>query len=369
MSVFLLILGIVLFIGLVVIHEFGHFLAARRNGVDVEEFGIGFPPKAWGKKLKSGLLLTVNWLPFGGFVKLKGEHDSDIAKGSFGAASLSTKVKIMVAGVGMNLLGAFVLFTIVAWLGTPTLIPNQFGVKSDEKVARQHVIAREVNKDSPAGKAGIKTGDKIVSIGLDAKSQTALSDSSDLFNATKKYQGQKVSLVIDRGQGEKSLPVQLHTTEEAKGKGYLGVQPGDYSLKRYTWSAPIVAGGLIVQFTAATFQGLGTAIAAVFQGDGATASSQVSGPLGIVVLLKNGSLLGLEFILAIIGLISLTLAIMNVLPIPALDGGRLFMTLIARGIFKKPLSEELEERINGYGFLALIGLVILITIVDVKRYF
>src|SRR4051812_6435128 len=112
MPLFLLILGLVLFVGLVVIHEFGHFLVARRNGVDVEEFGIGFPPTAWSRKIKSkkgDFKFSINWLPLGGFVRLKGEHDADKAPGSFGAASLPAKVKIMAAGVAMNLLAAFVL--------------------------------------------------------------------------------------------------------------------------------------------------------------------------------------------------------------------------------------------------------------------
>lgn len=376
MAVFLLILGIILFIGLVVIHEFGHFIAARRNGVDVEEFGIGFPPRAWSKKTKSGFLFSLNWLPIGGFVKLKGEHDSDTEKGSFGAASLKAKVKIMLAGVGMNLLGAFVLFTAVAWIGMPKLIENQFSIKSDAHVARQQVLVSNVAKDSPAAKAGLKQSDRVLSVEDESGKRVALMSAHQLSDTTKAFAGQKVTLTYDRDGQRQTAKAQLLSEEQvaasqrtSKPKGYLGVTPADYTMTRYTWSAPVVAVGMMGQMTAATFQGLGTAIAAVFQGDGARASSQVSGPVGIVVLLKNGSLLGIEFILTIIGLISLTLAIMNVLPIPALDGGRLFLTLISRGLFRRPLSEEMEERINGYGFLALIGLVILITIVDVRRYF
>src|SRR6185436_4492434 len=111
MTVVLLILGILLFIGLVVLHEFGHFVAARRNGVEVEEFGIGFPPQAWKRKTKKGYIFSLNWLPIGGFVRLKGENDSATEKGSFGAASFKSKTKIMLAGVGMNLLASVVIFT------------------------------------------------------------------------------------------------------------------------------------------------------------------------------------------------------------------------------------------------------------------
>src|SRR3954468_20380333 len=104
MQLLLFIFGVMMFAGLVLVHEFGHFIVARRNGVDVEEFGLGFPPRAMSKKTKNGMLLSMNWLPLGGFVKLKGEHDSDKAKGSFGAASLGAKTRILLAGVTANAL-------------------------------------------------------------------------------------------------------------------------------------------------------------------------------------------------------------------------------------------------------------------------
>jgi regulator of sigma E protease len=110
MAIALLVIGIILFVGLVVVHEFGHFIVARRNGVEVEEFGIFFPPSLYKKKTKAGWVFSVNALPLGGFVKLKGEHDSDTEPGSFGAASLWSKSKIMVAGVALNLLTALIYF-------------------------------------------------------------------------------------------------------------------------------------------------------------------------------------------------------------------------------------------------------------------
>src|SRR3978361_821415 len=111
MSILLLVVGILLFIGLVVVHEFGHFIVARRNGVEVEEFGIFFPPRLYKRKMKAGWIFTVNLLPLGGFVRLKGEHDSDTEPGTFGAASTWVKTKIMAAGVVMNLAAALVLLT------------------------------------------------------------------------------------------------------------------------------------------------------------------------------------------------------------------------------------------------------------------
>ena len=132
----LFVLAIILFLALIITHEMGHFLVAKRNGVKAEEFGIFFPPKLWGKKMKGGWEFTINLLPLGGFVKLKGEHDSDTEEGSFGAASDLAKAKIMLAGVAVNLATALLLFTLLALVGMPKIpgIDNQFTVKSDTKI-------------------------------------------------------------------------------------------------------------------------------------------------------------------------------------------------------------------------------------------
>lgn len=383
MSVFLLILGLILFIGLVVVHEFGHFVAARRNGVEVEEFGIGFPPRAKVLATRNGTIYTLNWLPLGGFVKLKGEHDSDTTKGSFGAATTLTKVKIMLAGVGMNLLTAFLVLTLSAIVGIPKLIDNQFTIASDTKTVRQEVIAAFVEPGSPAEKAGLRARDVLLSLKPTLCNDTAICSNeftpilsaNELPITTKAYAGQTLAFEVKRDGQKQVIPLTLRTAQEVEDskktdnpKGYLGISPSEYILQRSTWSAPIVAAGLIKQFTVLTLKGLGSAIAGLAQGDTAKASSQVSGPVGIFVIFKEGSHLGYEFILLLIGLISLTLAIMNVLPIPALDGGRLFVTLLFRAL-SKPLKEGTEDLIHGGGFVVLMLLFVLITIVDVRRFF
>jgi regulator of sigma E protease len=374
MSIVLLIIGLILFIGLVVIHEFGHFLAARRNGVEVEEFGIGFPPRAWAKKTKGGFDFSINWLPIGGFVKLKGESDAAKEKGSLGAATTWAKTKIMLAGVGMNLLVAFILLTALAWLGMPKLIDNQFTVKSDTTVLKNDVLAGYVEPNSPADKAGIEPRDQLLAITAGNDKKT-IQSAEDLPGITEQFAGKEVAITYEHDGKTRTEQITLRSTKEVEAskktdmpKGYLGISPTELTMTRSTWSAPIVGAGLIGQFTVATFQGLGTTIAALFQGDGQKAAEQVSGPVGIVVLLKDGSLLGYQFMLMIIAIISLTLAIMNVLPIPALDGGRLFMVLLSR-LFGKQMSQEMEERIVGASFLLLMFLIVLITIVDVKRFF
>lgn len=389
MGAALLIIGLILFIGLVVGHEFGHFIFARRNGVEVEEFGIGFPPRAWGRKTKKGFDFSINWLPLGGFVRLKGEHDADTEPGTFGAASTWVKTKIMAAGIGMNLLIALVLLTILGWVGMPQLINNQFTVKSDTKIIRNEVLIGEVESGSPAARAGLQPRDELLSIGLPGKTPTRITDASYLPTITKQFASKTVELTYVRNAQVRTTEVTLLSKQivdasqkTSQPKAYLGVAPTSYTLQRSTWSAPIVALGVTKQFTILTFKGLwaalrglGSTIAGLVTRNHAAreagqtaASSQVSGPVGIFVILKDGSSLGYQFMLMIVAIISLSLAIMNVLPIPALDGGKLFLTYISR-LFRRQLSEDFEELVYGGSFVLLLLLIGIITIVDVKRFF
>lgn len=163
----LLIFGLIMFIGLVVAHEFGHFIVARRNGVEVEEFGIGFPPAFWRKQIKSpkgDFELSLNALPLGGFVKLKGENDASKEKGSYGAANLLAKIKIMTAGVAMNLLVAYLILVFVALVGMPKLVDEQFTIQSDAKVVKQQLMVAYVEPGSPADRAGLRERDWITTV-------------------------------------------------------------------------------------------------------------------------------------------------------------------------------------------------------------
>lgn len=384
----LLILGLVLFIGLVVVHELGHFWVARRNGVEVEEFGIFFPPALWRRKTKAGWDFTINLLPLGGFVKLKGEYDADKRPGSFGAATTRAKTKIMLAGVAVNLVTALVMFTVLAWVGMPKIIDNQFTVASDTKIVKQVTYVASVDQKSPADEAGLVQRDRLLTIAGEDQKPISVGETA-LGDITQKLAGQTVTIVYERDGVTKtthttllSKKVVAESKQTNNPKGYLGVSPLEQITRRSTWSAPVVAIGLTAQFTKMTFQGLGQALkglggifAGALTGNSAArqnaqteAGSQVGGPVAIFFTLKSGSTLGLGFVLMIIALISLTLAIMNVLPIPALDGGRLFVMMVAR-VLKKPLTEKVEGLVYSIGFAVLIGLIILITIVDVKRFF
>lgn len=395
MQILLFIVGFLLFVGLVVIHEYGHFLAARRNGVEVEEFGVGFPPRAWGRKLKSGLLLSVNWLPLGGFVKMKGEHDSDTRTGSFGAASLPAKTKILLAGVTMNALAGLLLLSLLAIIGMPKILSqqtvgqDQFTVASDTKILRQEVLAGYIQPGSPAEKLGLKNRDIITRISSGTNSRD-LKTTDQLQDATNDFAGQIVTVSFRRGGENLVKEVRLLSAQEVETsqstddpKGHLGIIPTQFEVRRSTWSAPIVALGFTKQLTELTFSGLGRALAGLGSAIAGTvtgndqarekgqaeASSQVGGPVAIMAVLWGGGSLGVNFMLMIIAIISLTLALINILPVPALDGGRLAMTLFARGVLKRPLSKIAEERLVGGSMLVLLALIALITIVDVNRFF
>lgn len=359
-------IALIFFVLLVIVHEFGHFIAAKRNGVEVEEFGLGFPPKIFGRTMGKGFWrteYTVNLLPLGGFVRLKGETDSDKRKGSFGAARLRVKTKIMLAGVAMNLLTAFLIFTILAFIGMPKLIPNQYLPSSgDAKTTRDIVRVGYVQENSPADKAGLEANDEIIKF-----DGVTLYESTQMFDLTKANAGQEVEVVIKNQQGQ-IRTVNATLNQEGSDKPYFGVNPADLETIRYTYMAPWVGLRTTAQFGWETLKGLGNLVADLFTADFSSAKENVSGPVGVVVILQSATDFGFNYVLALIGLISLTLAIMNALPIPALDGGRLAVTLLFRAM-KKPLTEKTETLIHGTGFAVLMLLVLLITVVDIDRFF
>ncbi len=394
MQIFLFILGLLLFTGLVIIHEWGHFFMARRNGVKVEEFGLGLPPRARGRRLKSGMMVSLNWLPIGGFVKLKGENDSDARPGSFGAARLSTKTKIILAGVVMNLIAGVLLLTVLAWVGMPRLITketvgqDQFTVTSDTRVIHQDLIASYIQPDSPAEKVGLAPRDIIqeVKSGDDVRQ---IKSAPQLKAATQDFAGQTVQLTYKRINQTMTRDVTLRSTAEVEAslntdnpKGNLGVSPTELQIRRSTWSAPVVALGFTEQLFELTlkglgnaFSGLGSLIAGAATGNdqarangSARATEQIGGPVAIGAILWGSGTLGILFVLMIIAIISLTLALINALPIPALDGGRLTLILFSRLLLRRPLSKTVEERIVGASMALILGLLVLITIVDVRRF-
>ncbi len=358
-------IALLFFIILIVVHEYGHFLAAKRNGVEVEEFGIGFPPKVAGKTFGKGIFrsyYTLNLLPLGGFVRLKGESDADKVEGGFGRASFWVKTKIILAGVTMNFLIAWIIFTGLALTSIPSIVENQYSV-SGGKSLRDYVAAGLVEENTPAKRAGIEVGDKIVSI-----DGVIIDTTQKMFDTTESLAGKTVKIAYQRGSGAtQTSEVTLNTTES--NLPYLGIGPAQIETNRYNIiDAPIVGAGTTLQLTKETYRGLGQLVSNLVGGEFSEAGDKVSGPVGVFVILDNASVFGFEYLLFFIGVISLTLAIMNSLPIPALDGGRLFVSGLFK-LLKRPLSKQTESAIHGTGFALLMVLIVLISVIDVRRFF
>ena len=371
-----IITGLIVLVLLVVVHELGHAIVARRNGVVVEEFGIGFPPRAWKKKLKNGVLFTLNWLPLGGFVKLKGEYDAAKGKGTYGAASFWVKTKILLAGVVMNWIVAVVLFTILAWIGLPKIVPNQFIVPADARVETSQVTLANIVADSTAQRSGFQPGDIVIAI--DGEPVTS---AASFVTETRERAGASADITFVRDNTESVKRVDLGTDIS---KGVFGASIGQRETIHATWSAPIVGVVTTGQLTWEVISGLGGTIGKLVTGtvqqfsgdeevrnqakrDLEVVSNSVAGPVGILgVIFPSAQQQGPVQLLLLTAVISLTLAVMNALPIPALDGGRWWTMAVFRAL-KKKLTKDREETIQGIGFLVLLGLIILITVSDIGK--
>ncbi len=371
-----IITGLIILVLLIVAHELGHAVVARRNGVKVEEFGIGFPPRAWARKLGNGVLFSLNWLPLGGFVRLHGEHDSATGKGTYGAASFWVKTKILLAGVVMNWLVAAVLFTVLAWVGLPKLVEGQFVVPADARIETSQVTLASIVPDSAAEKAGFQAGDVVVAVDGET-----IESGARFIELTREHRGQAIELTYRRDGDEQTRAV---TLGDNTARGVFGAAVGQRETIHATWSAPIVGVVTTAQLSWETLSGLGEMVGKLGTGvvrqlssdegvreqaarDIDEVAGSVAGPVGILgVIFPSAQQQGPVQLVLLTAVISLTLAVMNILPIPALDGGRWWTMAIFR-VLKKKLTREREETIQLIGFLVLFGLIILITIADIGK--
>jgi regulator of sigma E protease len=349
---FALILG-----SLVLVHELGHFVTARLAGVRVLEFGIGFPPRA--KILRAGgeTLYTLNWLPIGGFVKLEGEDgdDGDDPR-SFVRARLPTKLVILVAGVAMNLFIAFLIFTMIAWLATPLV-----GLKF-----------QEVQPDSPAATAGLTPGDTILA--LDHERFEFFGD-KQILTELRSRAGETVVLTLEHPDGStEDKTVTLRSSQQIdKDHGALGIsstegKPFDFPIS-YESHDPATALGLGISQTGHWFgvilAGLGD-LASSFASD-PTAPPPAAGPVGIARQIGDVFFgFGPIVTLYVAGILSANLALVNALPFPPLDGGRMLM-IVLKSIFGRRLSLRVERLTYVAGFVVLFGFLIWVSGFDVLK--
>ncbi len=356
--VFILILGLLIFV-----HELGHFILAKRAGIRVEEFGFGFPPRIFGIK-KGETLYSLNLLPIGGFVKIYGEEGKPTgsAKNDEGRAFYSkpvrTRAGILAAGVTMNFILAAFLLSLGYWLGLPAMVDDQ---AIDLTGARVQIT--QVAFDSPAEKAGVGMGDIIKELRI-ANYELGITKVSQVQGFVEAHQGEEIIVVIQRGDEvlEKTLVPRI---EPPEAEGPLGIALVRTAIVSYPWYRALIMGitstvnltwFIIVAFGGILWQLLLTGRLAV----------EIAGPVGIFNLTGQAAQLGFIYILQLTALISINLAIINILPFPALDGGRLLFLAIEK-IKGSPVSQKVERIAHTAGFVILILLMIAVTWRDVVR--
>ncbi len=341
--VFLVILSLLVFI-----HELGHFVVARLIGVKVEEFGFGLPPRIFGKKIK-GTIYSLNWLPIGGFVRLAGEDDGEArehAKGKqnlgqyFWARSKKERAAILSAGVAMNFLLAVALTTYLLIQGIS--VPS----------GRVHI--EKVLSGSPAEKAGLKSGDII----------KGFTTPKDLIDRTKAHLGEETTLTIIRDGKELSV-VLIPRKDSPKGEGPMGVAISDLEIKKYSMTAaPVEATKINVLRAREMLIGIGQLIVRLVTLK--PLGADVAGPIGIAQVTGQAVKFGLSAVLEFMSILSLNLAVLNVLPIPALDGGRLLF-VFAEKILGRKVAPAFERSTHQIGMIILFILILLVSINDILR--
>ncbi len=348
LTIILVIIGLSL---LILGHEAGHFLLARIFGLKVDEFGFGFPPRITARK-KGETEYSINWLPFGGFVKIAGEEE--IASGGleeleslpleekrryFFFQPIWKRFSVIASGVLVNFLIGWLLISFIFMVGTPPLL-----------------VVSSVQKNSPAEKAGIMTGDVIKNFIL----------ARDFIDFVNQRRGQLTAIEIRRGSQELSFKVtpRLNTGPT---EGPLGVFLAEAGVSpRGVFSAlqeGLKQSFFIAGMTAVAFYKLLKNLflhGSLLEG--------VVGPLGIFAVATETGRVGTLYLLQLIGVISLNLAVINLIPFPALDGGRLFLLLVEK-IKGSPISLKFQMWVNRFGFILLILLMVLITIRDISQWF
>ena len=345
---------------LVLSHEAGHFFSARLFGIKVEEFGFGIPPRIAGIRSKKGILYSFNLLPFGGFVKIFGEEGESASNPeSFGSKPAYARASVLGAGIAANILLAYLVFSALLTFGIPEVVPE------DQAVGKTPISILDVSPNSPAYDAGFFVSDQIKKIASESE-EIFPSKIQDVQDFISKNKGKLVKILFERNGSsfEKEIYPRSNPPE---GEGPLGVSLGFLQLKKTPfYRAPIEGAVLTGQVIRATLFGFYDIVTALFKDE--AAKIEVAGPVGIFNLVSLAKSSGFRSLLMFLGLLSVNLAIINLLPIPGLDGGRLFFLLIesARGSRISPRTSNL---FHTAGLIALIALMLLITYHDLIRLF
>ena len=366
--IFIIILGVLVFV-----HEFGHFYTARKLGVKSDEFGFGFPPRICGWKKINGkrkffwgngevksedTIYSLNWIPIGGFVKIKGEDGEDKSdKDSFANQKIWKRTAILSAGVTMNVVLCMVLLMFAFGLGAPQVIDdtNQATKVTDEKIQILSIL-----NETPAAEAGLVMGDVIVSL-----NDQTFSEVEDVITYLADYEGQNVTVNISRLGEAKTFEIAPVILEQT-GKSGFGVALAKTGIVSYPWYQAIWLGIkgtflMFIQIIVAFYTVIKNAI--IHQPIGV----DVAGPVGIAVLTGQVARMGLVYLLQFAALLSLNLAIINFLPLPALDGGRVLFLIIEK-IRGKAVNEKVEQVVHTVGFMLLMVLIVVVTGKDIWNY-
>lgn len=341
---------------LILVHEWGHFFSARMLGVRVDEFGFGFPPRVF-SKIRNNVRYSFNLLPFGGFVKIFGEHgEGETAPESFAGRPPWQRFIILGAGVFMNLILAWVLFSIASGIGVPQVVDADAGAIP--------VSVLSVAPGSPAEFSGVKFGDAILRISQGGDS-IAVSSEEEVVAFINAHKSKEVTLSLRRGEEIKEVLV-LARENPPEGQGSVGISMGRLDVISVPWYlAPIEGAKTLGRSVLLTVYGFWYLLSELLAGN---TSVPVSGPVGIFVFANDIRPLGVSFFLHFMGILSVNLAILNFLPIPALDGGRVFFLLIEK-LRGRRISVESENIAHTIGFIVLIFLMVLVTYRDVTMFF
>lgn len=355
---------ILVLVALILVHELGHFIVAKLSGMRVDEFGIGYPPRVATLGKAGGTTFTLNWLPFGGFVKIYGEDGEERGPGSFASRPRYQQALVLVAGVAMNLLFAYVLITGALLSGTPRALADTELVSATET----RLIVANILPGSPADEAGLLQGDRILGAedghfrfeGIDPREFTAFVAEGN-GNAT-------VAIDVKRATGETETlfarPEKGIISGESD-RAALGIEVVPVGVVPISFVAAITEGAKLTwTATALTARGLAEFFMGVFTFSANL--SQVAGPVGIAGVVGTASAEGLGSLLSIMAIISINLALINLIPIPALDGGRLLFVAI-ESVTRRPIKESVARAVNAAGFAFLILLMVAVTVNDIFR--